>query len=46
VCSIAVIDMWFCIFATDRAPKPNEWKYLTQGMINRRRALRVLNIDE
>jgi hypothetical protein len=24
----------FYIFATDRAPKPNEWKYLTQGMIN------------
>ena len=24
----------FYIFATDRAPKPGEWKYLTQGMIN------------
>jgi hypothetical protein len=24
----------FYIFATDRAPKPTEWKYLTQGMIN------------
>jgi hypothetical protein len=23
----------FYIFATDRAPKPGEWKYLTQGMI-------------
>jgi hypothetical protein len=24
----------FYYFATDRAPKPDEWKYLTQGMIN------------
>jgi len=24
----------FYFFATDRAPKPGEWKYLTQGMIN------------
>jgi hypothetical protein len=24
----------FYIFATDRAPAPGEWKYLTQGMIN------------
>jgi hypothetical protein len=24
----------FYYFATDRAPKPGEWKYLTQGMIN------------
>jgi len=24
----------FYFFATDRAPKPREWKYLTQGMIN------------
>jgi hypothetical protein len=24
----------FYIFATDRAPVPGEWKYLTQGMIN------------
>jgi hypothetical protein len=24
----------FYIFATDRAPNPGEWKYLTQGMIN------------
>lgn len=24
----------FYFLATDRAPKPNEWKYLTQGMIN------------
>ena len=24
----------FYLVATDRAPKPNEWKYLTQGMIN------------
>jgi hypothetical protein len=21
-------------FATDRAPKPGEWKYVTQGMVN------------
>jgi hypothetical protein len=24
----------FYYFATDRAPKPDEWKYLTQGMVN------------
>src|ERR1700690_1503442 len=24
----------FYIFATDRAPAPGEWKYLTQGMVN------------
>jgi hypothetical protein len=24
----------YYIFATDRAPKPHEWKYLTQGLIN------------
>jgi hypothetical protein len=24
----------FYLFATDRAPKPGEWKYLTQGMVN------------
>jgi len=24
----------FYFFATDRAPNPGEWKYLTQGMIN------------
>jgi hypothetical protein len=24
----------FYIFATDRAPAPGEWKYLTQGLIN------------
>jgi hypothetical protein len=24
----------FYFFATDRAPKPGEWKYLTQGMVN------------
>jgi hypothetical protein len=24
----------FYLFATDRAPAPGEWKYLTQGMVN------------